>query len=86
MGEEAGSIALLTPYRAQVGLLRDRCSRLAPKADFSTVDGFQVGLAPPRPRPTLAFTLSPDVQEGCSSWIWVPVLGHLTLLWGDSMQ
>lgn len=37
-----GSIAVLSPYRAQVDLLRSRCSRLAAQADFSTVDGFQV--------------------------------------------
>ena len=42
-GDEVGSIAVLTPYKAQLELLKSRCSRLAPRAEFSTVDGFQVG-------------------------------------------
>lgn len=47
---EVGTVAVLTPYKAQVGVLRSafmsRCGEEAlSSVDFATVDGFQVGAA-----------------------------------------
>ena len=45
-----GSVAVLTPYKAQLGLLRSMASQCLRKRslahiDFATVDGFQVALS-----------------------------------------
>ena len=45
--EEVGTVAVLTPYKAQVGVLRStffsRCSEEAlDRVYFATIDGFQV--------------------------------------------
>ena len=46
-GHEVGSVAVLTPYKAQLALLQSTFRRSHSKAvltnvDFATVDGFQV--------------------------------------------
>ena len=46
-----GSVAVLTPYKAQLGLLKSMAaSKLAKRClghiEFATVDGFQVSLCP----------------------------------------
>lgn len=59
-GHEVASVAILTPYKAQLGLLRSTFAAQHSKAalanvEFATVDGFQVCpfffMLLPRPKP-----------------------------------
>ena len=35
-------MAVITPYKGQLDLLKRSCAKAFPAADFNTVDGFQV--------------------------------------------